>query len=1419
MGYSGLARMVISNKIARLAKPRGGRRPGALRPPASPSPALSQQHQQIFEGDRINMNGTQQQQGGFAFGQQPNGNQSNQNSSSFPPFPSNSFNMPFSAPTSGFSFNVGNPQAVNNPFTAINTHNAPPPEPAGFQGSIFNLPPQKMSPFQKFLEGEQKPLFAPGAPDLSASAQSQPSTKFFNQSINQQQSTQAGPGMFLQSNAPQQPSNNAFSQGTEQKAPQPSPEMFAHLKTPQNQSSSNPFAQSISQFQQSQSAQPAANLFAHLGQPQPSSSFLTQGSTSPTQGGASMMQISPDPSPQSRPFGFLNQPSTQTQSSPTKESTVQGGGGSLFDRISQPPAETESQPQSSQTQDTTAPAFGGSLFDRILKPPTETSAQTLFSPPHTNADTDSCSLFKVPQSLDTSKASNEKGATSPTKVSERKIAKPTLFRAPSEDAHPPYKAILGNLNMPPNPQSSPAPARSGIAAAPQPSPSQSKGDTASLTRGGTNTPSLSSITQQSSERPMNMAGTRRKFGPPPPPEGYSEEEKRKWSQDWWISFYVRHKEKRVHYEESQCDVRIKAVLDGFDPLEQIAGSKRKSFTEDHRSKENELLGKRARIETSSIFTQDARGASSDGTSEIQPPSKRDTPSRQVANKNNKRSADEEPQRENTQRIGDNSKKARGHDPVSFSPLPPALPGSQTSNIFKNILDKKEEPKVNGSLFDRAPPTFQFQAPSASPSTQSPSIFKPSSTTSVLPSSKPDTESPFKSSSASFNPASSISNSRSFSNQHSFSNGAQSTTSTPSFRPSSFADDPPTAPDSNLISFKPIISSEAPSDATKALAVKFSSGAITSTASSSSPFSAKPTMSDQTSSESAKAPAFKVPSFGAATPSTASNSSPFSIKPPTSGQTSSEALKAPAFKVPTFGAGTSGTSGTTSTNFMSQFGKAAEKTEAEAKKKRKAADFDSDEEDLESWEARDAEEQRLKKQKIEDEIKGKAAKLIDGKWVIAADSEKPSASVKSTESTDPKLSVLSQPTGQLTNGHNIFGHLSGEESGAESGKTGDADDEDDEDENDHDTNGQDDEAETESDTDEKAQPEMPKALNNPFGASLNGPFDASPYYNDDSAENGNGEDAGRSIFDRISKDNDGKPICEIQHTDGQAASQTSNVFGQSFKSGSSSNLFSQPSDTASSLTSTNSKVGDSPKGDHTWKVDSAIKFGDSSSAPAVSITSPSPSKPTFGGLFGAAKSTVTNEMPSKPTSSVFSTPLAKTPSVGFGFGFKPTTASLAPPTNNDFNATSRATSPGATTGESANESNADGEDDKAEKQEQIDLTSSGPGEEDEDVIMQVKAKALQWDKDLSSWSSKGLGPLRVLRNRESHQTRVLLRQDPSGKIVLNFALSKSFTYESSQSKTVRVPIVSESGKIESWMIKVGNDEDAKKLASTMEDNRI
>ena len=1428
MGYSALARVLIANgNLIRLAKPRGGRRPGALRPPASPSPGMpTQQNQNSFgEGDRISMNGTQQQQqGGFSFGPQLNGNQPNQNSSSFPPYPSNSFSPSFAAPTSGFNFNAGQAQEVNNPFTAISTHNAPPPEQTGFKGSIFNIPPQKMSPFQKFLEGEQKPQFAPGAPEITASNQSQPSSNPFSLPTNQ--SSQAGPGIFSQPNTQQQPSTMAFGQSA--------------VETSHTQSSSNPFAQSIAHFQQSQSAQPTTNLFAHLGQPQPSSNFLSQSSTSPTQGESSMMQTSPDPSPQSRPFGFLSQPNTET--SPTKGSTAQSGGGSLFDRISKPletttqsqpslakdstaqdsggslfdrisklPAETVSQAQPSPTKDSTAQDSGGNLFTRMSKASSETNPRSFFNPTKESSTT-STSPFSMPQPSGTSQISNENRASSPTKISERKIAKPTLFQAPSEESRPSYKGIFGNLKMPPISQSSPSFTTSGVSAIPQSGLSPAKIDSVFPIAGNSDIPSSS----VSSPRFNQQAENHRKFGPPSAPEGYNDEEVRKWSQDWWISFYVRHKEKRMRNTERQCNERIKAVQNGFDPLAQIAGNKRKSITEHREGAENGIHEKRPRVEGAPVFSiQQASGSSANGIG-LQSPSKRDTQVPQTINKNNKRSADEEPARDTAHGTADNGKKARGDDAVTYPSLLAASPGSQTSSIFKNILDKKEEAKINGTENTKATPLFQSLAQSGSSSNQS-TNFKPSSNTF---SPQPNTDTPPKSSFTSFTPAA---NSSLSANQPNSSNGALPSTSTPSFKPTASPAAPSTASIPSLFPFKPRTSSEAPSDATKALAVKFSSGATTSTESSATPFSPKPTSSGQTSSEEPKASALKVPSFGAAVPSNSSNANSFSIKPSTSGQTLSEEPKAPVFKVPNFGAGAS------STNFMAQFGKAAEKTAAEEKQKRKVEDFDSDEEDLEAWEKRDAAEQTKKKQRLEEEIKGKAAKLIGGKWVIAADSETSSTTAKQTEPADPNISVLSQPRALLTNGHNIFGHLSGEESGAEGSKTGDADadDEEDEDEQDDEINeqiqvrgpfGDDDDSENEQDDNKDTKISRPKAINNPFGAIANGADRSPPRYDHDTSEEGNEENTGPSLFDRISKDKDGKPIREIPQPDSQPVLQTSNVFGQSFKSNSSSNLFSQPSDAASSFTSVNSKPGDSPKGDHTWKADSPIKFANSSNAPSVNVTSPSPSKPTFGGLFGASKPNVIAEASTKATSSVFSTPPAKTSSVGFSFGLKPTTASLAPPSNNGSNTTSRATSPGATTGESANESNADGEDDKAEKHEQIDLTSPGPGEENEDVVLQVKAKALKWDTAKSTWASKGVGPLRVLKNRESHLTRALLRQDPSGRIVLNFGLSKSFTYESSQSKTVRVPFLSESGKIETWMIKVGNDDDAKKLAKSLEENK-
>ena len=1127
-----------------------------------------------------------------------------------------------------------------------------------------------------------------------------------------------------------------------------------------------------------------------------------------------MMQTSPDPSPQSRPFSFLNQPNSQTQTSPTKTNTARDGGGSLFDTTSKSlAADRDSEPQKNQEKDTAAQGSGGSLFDRISKPSTEVDATTITSTIDRN------NIFSMPQTLDTSKASNETKPTSPVKSSERKIAKPTLFQAPSEEARPSYKGIFGDLKMPSTSQASVSSAMLGFPAVSQPGLSQFQGDFASPTGGNSVTMTPSVPTQPSNGGSKNVPGSHRNFGPPPAPIGYNEEEARKWVQNWWIAFYVRHKEKRIKNAERQCDERVMAIQGGLDPLGQIGTSKRKSALESHGGEEDGKQGKRARIEGSSTFSQGSRGASSNGNGLYQSPSKPDTLLQQVTNKNDKTSAGDLG-RDKTQAISDSGKKSRGDDPVSYPSISAASSGSQTSNMFKNILEKKESANVNGSQNDKAAPLFQFPAVSQTSSNLSPAN-KPSSTGSASVSSQPNAEPPSNSSFGTLNPISSTSKTSLFVNQQGISNGAPAVPPTIPFKPTVPAASSFQGPSPGPFSFKPPTSSKSPSDATKIFAVQFSNGGTASTESRTAPFSTKPIADGQTPSADAKAPAFKFPTFSTTAPSsTASNATPFSIKPSPGGLNSSAAATNSAFKVPSFDSAAS------STNFISQFGKAAEKTAAEEKKKRKAADYDSDEEDLASWERRDAEEQQLKKQKLEDEIKGKAAKMIDGKWVITANKQVPSTSAKQPKPADPNISVLSQPSAPLTNGSNIFGRLSGEESGAEGSKTGDADDEDDEDEQDDESSGQrqvngpfdDDESGSEPDDSREGQTKQLKAPSNPFGAIENGLYASPSSNNHVTNEKVNGEDSGRSIFDRISRDGDGNPIREVPSKTSQETSHSSNLFGQSSKPASSGNLFGQTLDARSSFSSTISKVGDSPKGDHTWKADSPIRFGGSSNPPAVNVTSPSPSKPNFGGLFGASKPSVSTEESTKSTSSVFSTLPSKTPSVGFSFGQKPATTSLAPPSNNGSDATSRATSPGATTGESANESNADGEDDKAEKQEQIDLTTSGPGEEDDDVVLQVKAKALKWDSASSTWASKGVGPLRVLKNRQSNLTRVLLRQDPSGRIVLNFALSKSFTYESSQSKTVRVPFVGEGGKIETWMMRVGNDEDAKKLASALEDNK-
>lgn len=76
-----------------------------------------------------------------------------------------------------------------------------------------------------------------------------------------------------------------------------------------------------------------------------------------------------------------------------------------------------------------------------------------------------------------------------------------------------------------------------------------------------------------------------------------------------------------------------------------------------------------------------------------------------------------------------------------------------------------------------------------------------------------------------------------------------------------------------------------------------------------------------------------------------------------------------------------------------------------------------------------------------------------------------------------------------------------------------------------------------------------------------------------------------------------------------------------------------------------------------------------------------------------------------------------------------------------------------------------------------------GEEDEDCLCEVRCKGLKLaektadsGKTEKTWEVQGLGPLRVLVNRETKRARLLLRADPSGKAVLNTSISRAIEYK-------------------------------------------
>lgn len=144
------------------------------------------------------------------------------------------------------------------------------------------------------------------------------------------------------------------------------------------------------------------------------------------------------------------------------------------------------------------------------------------------------------------------------------------------------------------------------------------------------------------------------------------------------------------------------------------------------------------------------------------------------------------------------------------------------------------------------------------------------------------------------------------------------------------------------------------------------------------------------------------------------------------------------------------------------------------------------------------------------------------------------------------------------------------------------------------------------------------------------------------------------------------------------------------------------------------------------------------------------------------------------------------------------------------------------------------DEDAEQQDQqVSLTEGGPGEEDEEVVHEVRAKALRLvtakpddteeekaKQKKTPWKTEGLGPLRVLKHKTSGAVRLLLRAEPSGKVALNKLVLPNFDYKVDKgAKWIKVTTAKDDGQgLETWMLQLKNNEFAVKLATVMEEHK-
>ncbi|GAA5826915.1 hypothetical protein JCM11251_002159 [Rhodosporidiobolus azoricus] len=132
--------------------------------------------------------------------------------------------------------------------------------------------------------------------------------------------------------------------------------------------------------------------------------------------------------------------------------------------------------------------------------------------------------------------------------------------------------------------------------------------------------------------------------------------------------------------------------------------------------------------------------------------------------------------------------------------------------------------------------------------------------------------------------------------------------------------------------------------------------------------------------------------------------------------------------------------------------------------------------------------------------------------------------------------------------------------------------------------------------------------------------------------------------------------------------------------------------------------------------------------------------------------------------------------------------------------------------------AEGEDDDGEKKPVFTEQERFTGEEEEEVVHQVRCKVFVMEE--GQWKERGTGPLRMNQSRKAAEgeklsARLVMRADATHRLLLNAPLFPEFFIEVSNEKYVRFTVI-EGAEPVSYMLRTGNAAAAETLVQAVRD---